>query len=223
MKKPIYINIVTLVTAGLIIASATSIPSIAKMSRSIPDPNNSFVDLTGESMPGMTTCPAGTNHSNPFHMTILTYEYIQVTCRDASDDPIEGIEAHDFSFEVNPTGDAKWFSTLECVFTAVDVQTNADGEIRFEIVGDTSIVGNITIEVTVRGIQINDVDTLWCNTFGLAPKYEDGSPDGIIGLADFVTFQSKFDTTDWLADFNWNGEVGLADFVTFQAHFGHTG
>ena len=117
---------------------------------------------------------------------------------------------------------AYWFGTLSCSFTATETQTDANGELSFEIIGDTSITGDIqtgepgyiNIEVTVSGIPINDIDTLACKSI-------DYEPDGDVDLADFVLFAQDFGGTESRSDFDWDGDVDLADFVMFAQHFGH--
>jgi hypothetical protein len=117
-------------------------------------------------------------------------------------------------------GDTEWFrqgvqSYLDDTkFVAADAETDANGEIRFTIQGDTSIAGNITIEVTVRGVPINDVDLLWCNSYDI-------NTDGIVGLPDFGMFSAMYLSNNWRGDFNWDGLVGLPDFGMFSAHYLH--
>ena len=208
MKRRIYVCAMTLFVIGLMISTT----SIAFKGRSIPDPDQSFVTLTGESAAGMTTCPQGDG---------AIYEYLKVTCRDANGDPIEGIQSGEFEFTVSSIpGDTAWFrqgvqSYLDdTIFVAADSETDANGEIRFTIQGDTSIVGNITIEVTVRGVPINDVDMLLCNSYDI-------NTDGIVGLPDFGMFSAMYLTNDYRGDYDWNGIVGLSDFARFSAHYLH--
>jgi hypothetical protein len=52
-----------------------------------------------------------------------------------------------------------------------------------------------------------------------APCYADCNGDGVLGLADFGCFQSKFATNDPYADCNGDGILGLADFGCFQSKF----
>ena len=182
---------------------AVVVPSISG-NRSIPDPDRSFVTLTGDNYEGLRTCPQG--DGGP-------YQYIKVTCIDAMDTPIQGIPAGQFQIVVGP-GDASWFGDLSCTITAVDAQTNAAGEIRFEIEADTSIIGNITIEAIVQGIAINDVDLLECITV-------DFNLDGTVSLGDFGFFAPYYGLYHRWCDYNWDGTVSLADFGYFAPHYGH--
>ncbi len=173
---------------------------------SIPiSPDESFITLTDEITTGMTTCPLG---DGPL------YQYAMVTVENQQGVPIEGITAEEIEFFVSDAG-ASWFGTLSCTFTAVDLQTNANGEIRFEIQGDTSILGDISITATVLGIPLNDIDYLSC----ISMDYE---PDGDVDLADFIQFGNDWGTTNPESDFDWSGGIiELNDFITFGSHWGH--
>jgi len=169
------------------------------------DPDHSFVELTNENYGGLSTCPAGDG---------VIYQHLKVTCNNEFGDPIQGIPPDSFDITVYPTNDANWYGNLSCSFMAVDNQTNSDGEIGFEIRGDTSIAGPIHIRVSVDNILFHDVDELQCNSFDL-------DIDGDVDLTDLVNFSSLFGTDDWHADYNWNGIVDLPDFVLFSQHFNH--
>jgi hypothetical protein len=168
------------------------------------DPNRSFVTLTNTNMPFLVTCPA---HDGPL------YQYAKVTCKNAGDNPMPGIPASAFTFTLGNV-DAIWYGSLSCTFNAIDMQTNANGEIRFTIRGGTSIVGNITIQATVQGIPLNDIDTLPCKTF-------DHTLDGSVILGDFVMFGQDYGTTHWRSDYTGDGIVILGDFVMFGQHYEH--
>ena len=169
-----------------------------------PSPEFSFVTLTDENTPHLITCPAG---DGP------TYEHIKITVRDNVGDPLPGIAADEFDFTLDSV-DASWYGTLGCTFTPVDTQTNANGEIRFTIKGDTSIYGNITIRATVQTIPLNDVDTLPCKSF-------DYDTNGAVSLSDFTIFGGDYGTTRWRSDFTGDGAVALGDFSMFGQHYGH--
>jgi murein tripeptide amidase MpaA len=49
--------------------------------------------------------------------------------------------------------------------------------------------------------------------------YADCNGDGVLGLADFGCFQTKFALNDLYADCNGDGVLGLADFGCFQTRF----
>jgi hypothetical protein len=170
------------------------------------DPDQSFMTLTNENMPFLVTCP---------HSDGPAYQYVKVTVKNVTGNPIAGIPASDFSFTINPTGyDTHWYGTLSCTFTAMDQQTNANGEIRFTMKGDTSIYGNITIRVTVQTIPLNDIDTLPCKS----PDYD---TNGAVSLGDFVIFASDYSKVRWRSDFTGDGLVSLGDFVLFAGHYAH--
>jgi hypothetical protein len=170
------------------------------------DPDRSFVTLTNENMPFLVTCPAG---DGPI------YQHVKVTCKNANGDPLPGILPTAFVFTINPTGgDTHYWGTLSCTFTAVDTQTNANGEIRFTVKGGTSIYGNITIQVNVYGVPINDIDTLTCKT----PDYD---TNGVVSLGDFVIFARDYGKPGWRSDFTGDGMVSLGDFVLFAQHYAH--
>jgi parallel beta-helix repeat protein len=170
------------------------------------DPNQSFVTLTNENLPFLVTCPRGDGPS---------YKHVKVTCRNRLGASLSGIPADDFIFTINPSGgDTHWYGTLSCTFTPVDQQTNMNGEIRFNITGDTSIYGNMTIQVTVQGVPLNDVDTLPCKTV-------DYDVNGMVSLGDFVIFARDYSRPSWRSDFTGDGLVSLGDFVVFAQHYGH--
>jgi parallel beta-helix repeat protein len=164
----------------------------------------SFVTLTNENMPGLTTCPAGDGPA---------YQYMKVTVKNYDGLPLSGVPADAFDVMVASSG-AIWYGDLSCRWIPVDAQTNMNGEIRFELVGGTSIIGSISIMAAVRGVQLHDIDMLSCKSL-------DYDTNGVVNLADFVTFGSDYGTTHWRSDFNWDGRVSLSDFVLFGQHYGH--
>jgi hypothetical protein len=88
--------------------------------------------------------------------------------------------------------------------------------IRFEVKGETSIIGNIMIQATVMGYQLQDTDVLSC-------KSMDYDVNGQVGLGDFVLFGQDYGGTNWRSDFTGDGMVSLGDFVVFAQHYGHHG
>lgn len=175
--------------AGLLVLVAATMASAG-----IPDPDLSTVEL-GPAL-GMATCPAGDGPS---------FEHIKVTAKRTDTTPIEGIPYSSFFFTV--TGG-------DVTITHVGTETDANGEILFSMVGDETIIGNITIEVQIYTVILNDSDILYCNSF-------DMNDDGSVGLQDFVLFSAQYNGTDPSADFNFDGSVGLQDFVLFSAHYNH--
>jgi hypothetical protein len=164
------------------------------------------VNLTNENMPFLVTCPAGDGPA---------YHHVEITIVDSGGVPIEGIPAESFEFVLQPIlNDAKWYDTLSCTFTPVTPQTSATGIITFEIIGDTSIIGNLTIQVIAQGVPLDDSDTLCCKTV-------DYNTDGVVSLGDFVTFARDYGKPGWRSDFTGDGMVSLGDFVLFAQHYAH--
>jgi C1A family cysteine protease len=170
------------------------------------DPDQSFVTLTADSAAGMTTCPAGDGPA---------YCYVKVTVRDGAGDPVPGIPSGEFDITVAPAGGAQYNGGFSCTVTAVDAQTDADGEIRFGVTGDTSISGDVNVTVVVSGTAINDLDVLPCVTFDIVM-------DGVIDLLDFIEFADDYGTTAVRSDFDWSGSVDLMDFILFAGHYHHS-
>jgi hypothetical protein len=202
MKKNTVLSRGIVLGVLVLFIGAGIIPSIP--ARSIPDPILSLVELTPQTVSGLTTCPAGDG---------AVYNYLKITVRDAGGNPLPSLQANVFTFVVTSAG-ATWHGTLACIFTAIDAVTNANGEIRFSIRGATSIIGDISIQVKVMGIALAQVRTLSC-------KSMDYNLDGTVSLGDFTVFGQDFSTTIWRSDFNWDGQVSLADFTVFGQHFTH--
>jgi predicted deacylase len=86
--------------------------------------------------------------------------------------------------------------------------------------------GSYTIQFSAAGyISQNKLVTATTNTeqtfeIQLVPVcYPDCNGDGVLGLADFGCFQTKFALNDPYADCNGDGVLGLADFGCFQTKF----
>jgi hypothetical protein len=167
-------------------------------SAGIPDPDNSQVALSAPA--GMATCPAGDGPA---------YQYITVTAKIANGNPIQGIPYSSFFFTV--TGG-------DVTISAVDAETNVNGIIRFEMVGDETIVllnpSYLTIDCQIYTVVLNDSDNLECNSFDI-------DQNDVVELEDFALFSSDFGSTAARSDFNFDGTVALEDFAFFSAHFGH--
>lgn len=177
------------------------------------DPDTSFVTLTRENFDGLTTCPIGDGPE---------YHFLKVTVMDEYGVPLPGIKADDFDFDLTPVGSIFVHGELSCSFIAfgptlsVDapVVTNQNGEILFAIIGDTTIIGDIDIEVVVLDTPLNDVDTLSCKSFDI-------DHDGDVDCEDFDIFASDYNGESgeiWRSDFNWDGVVNLIDLVMFAEH-----
>lgn len=172
--------------------------------RDVIDPDLSFVELTGTGP--LVSCPS---HDGPI------YEYLKVTCKNSAGSPFIGLPASSFLITVTPVGtDTHWYGTLHVIVTAVDQVTNANGEMRFNITSYSSLYGNVSIQATVLGITINDIETLNCKT----PDYD---TNGAINLGDFTIFGADYGRPVWRSDFTGDGPVALGDFTIFGAHFGH--
>ena len=178
--------------------------------REIPnqiDPAQSFVTLTHTNMPGMTTCPKGDGPA---------YKYVKVTVKNTQGQPVSGIPASGFTFQVMPLPGTRYYGLFTVTLNPVDIQTNVSGEIRFNITTTTSIVGNVTIKATVQGVRLNDIDTLGVKSYDMI------YPDGDVDLSDFALFaQDYFRGTAWRSDYSWDGLVNLIDFSMFAPHYGH--
>jgi hypothetical protein len=165
----------------------------------IPDPGLSTVVLGPDA--GMVTCPQG---------DAPAYEYITVTAKRSDATPIAGIPYNSFFFTV--TGG-------DVTITHVDAQTNAAGEIRFDMVGDETIIAlppdpELLVECQIYTVVLTAGDDIPVNSFDI-----DGN--GQVGLSDFGIFSSIYLTSDARGDFDWNGTVGLSDFGLFSAHYLH--
>jgi len=170
-----------------------------------PDADQSYVTLTDESAPGLATCPDGDADA---------YEYVKVTVRDASGTPIAGIGSEEFVVSLTPSGPTQFFGSFAMSSEPVDIQTDANGEIRFTVSGGTSVYGDIEVQVTVGGVSINDMDILACNSFDI-------DLDGDVDLMDFAEFADQYLTSNPESDFDFNGTVELTDFAMFAEHYAH--
>lgn len=170
-----------------------------------PDPDQSFVTLTGESTGGLATCPDGDGEA---------YEYVRVTVRDASGTPLVGIDAAEFVVDPSPAGATQFYGTFSMYAAAVDAQTDAAGEIRFTLTGATSVYGDVEVRVTVSGTPINDLDLLSCNSY-------DMDLDGAVDAVDFGVFAAQYLTPNQQSDFDWSGTVDALDFALFADHYLH--
>jgi hypothetical protein len=160
----------------------------------IPDADLSDVQLTPDA--GMCTCPLGDGPA---------YEFVVITAKRSDTTPIEGIPYSSFFFTV--TGG-------DVTLTEQQAETNASGIIQFDCVGDETIIGDITIEVQIYTVALNDSDTLSCNSV-------DMNNDGTVAVQDATLFVGAYGTTNQAADFNWDGSVAVQDATIFVGHYGH--
>ncbi len=161
----------------------------------IPDPDQSTI---AASAGGLTTCPLGDGPA---------FQYLTVTAKRADSTPIQGIDSSNFFF-VSTGGSV--------TVTAVDSQTDVNGQIRFEVVADESIdyPNTVTISVSVYTIAVNGSVAITCKSLDI-------NGDGSVSLEDFGFFSGDYGTTAARSDFNWDGIVGLEDFGFFSGHYGH--
>jgi len=193
----------------VLLIGAGIMPGISgKTERSIPDPDVSTVELTATSHIGMTTCPAGDGQ---------IYEFLKVTVKDAMGTPMVGLPSALFQFNLAATPGTTYYNVLSCTFTPVTpAVTDANGEIKFTILGDTSMYGNITIQVVVLGVPLSDI--------GILPvKTVDITNDGIVSLGDFSYFGQQYTKNNYRCDFTWDLDhaVTLGDFSYFGQHYTH--
>ncbi len=144
----------------------------------------------------MTTCPSG---GGP------TFQYVTVTVRQSDGNPIPGIPWSCFFFTV--TGGNIQISN-------VDPETDVNGEIRFDAVGQETIVGTISIECQIYTVNVQDIDYVDCISF-------DVNQDGLVGLQDYTLFSADYGEVAPRSDFDWNGSVDQQDFGLLTEHYGH--
>ncbi|MFH1102015.1 MAG: Ig-like domain-containing protein [Methanobacteriota archaeon] len=199
-----------LVIIGTVVAVSGTMNIPVKADRNFPDPEQSFVTLTNTNQRGLCTCFRGD--------VTAQYNYLRVTVKDVSGTPMVGIPANMFSFSVSAGAGTHSFGTISIIFTPVDSQTNANGEIRFTLKGGScSIVGNVIIQATVMGMQLSDSDSLSCNS-------ADMNYDGAMSLPDISLFASKYiadPTYNWEADLSWDGAESLPDISILSTHYFH--
>jgi hypothetical protein len=177
------------ILVGLLILGAAS----ASMA-GIPDPDASSVAMGPAN--GMVTCPAGDGPA---------YQYITVTALRTDLSPIQGIPSTSFFFTI--TGG-------DVTLGEVGTETDVNGQIKFTVTGDETIVGDLTVEVQIYTVALNDSDTLSCNSFDI-------NEDSAVGVQDATLFVADYGTTAQRSDFNWDGGVGVQDATLFVAHYGH--
>jgi hypothetical protein len=134
--------------------------------------------------------------------------------KDQSDNPMPGVTSDQVSFAMSAAGGTLTYGPLSCTASAVDNETDAGGEIRFDLTGDTSISGDMNIVATVSGVELNDVDVLQANSYDIRV-------DGLVDLPDFIDFADDYGTTNVRSDFDWDGAVALPDFIDFAGHYQH--
>jgi hypothetical protein len=184
------------VLAGCLVFAAAGLAGAG-----IPSPDLSFVVLDNTapgSGEGLATCPIGDGPE---------FQYMTVTAKRANGTAIQGIPSTSFFFTV--TGG-------NVTITAADAETDVNGEIRFGIVGDETIVWPTELEIgcQIYTVVLNDADTLICNTF-------DYDENDWVNPIDFSIFGLDFGGTNQKSDFDFDGDVDPIDFSLFGLHFGH--
>jgi parallel beta-helix repeat protein len=168
------------------------------------DPEDSEVTLYPTLHPVLVTCPGA--DEPPYINIIVHVENYQSV-------PLDDIPLEDFEFTVTPIGDTDWYRRDEQIplpYT-ITFDHTIGSSYYFTITGDTSIVGNLTIEVTVRDQELNSV-LLPC-------KSPDYFTDGNVDLCDFTIFSRDYGNSIWRSDFTGNDLVSLPDFVYFSKHY----
>jgi len=186
------------------------------------DPDASDVLLTGSPDEGLTTCPLGDGPS---------YDYLLIAVKNKYGLGIPRIRETQFSFEVRPVADARYYGEPSCTFIAYGpsvsnrpgfIMTNMDGEILFKIIGDTTMIGSFEIDViinipdvdkpTMNEVHLNDVAVLPCKSFDIDCNGHVDCPDQIQFNADYAK------AAGWFSDFNWDSHVDEADKKMFLLH-----
>lgn len=174
---------------------AVAVVSLAgSATASLPDPYYSYVTIGPDA--GMTTCPSGDGPA---------LQYVTVTALRVDMTPIQGIQSSSFFFTVIG-GDIQ--------ISAVDSETDANGNIRFDAVGLETIVGTISIACQIYTVVLEDIDYVDCISF-------DVNEDGHVGLQDYTLFSADFGQVEPRSDFSWNGVVDQPDFDMLIEHYGH--
>jgi parallel beta-helix repeat protein len=169
------------------------------------NPDYSYIVLTNGNYNGLVTCPAGDG---------IEYQYLRAVVKNHNNEPIQGIPSESFIFTTIPTEDTEYYGNLSLTFLPQESETDANGEIRFKIKGDTSIQGDVSIEVSVEDVLINDQVILETNTF-------DRNLDGTVNIPDLGMFAVDYQGINWMSDFNWDGAVDIADLGMFASHYQH--
>jgi parallel beta-helix repeat protein len=160
---------------------------------------------------GMNTCPAG--DAAPF-------EHVVVHLVNAAGENVVGFPASHVSLTIEPGEEVGYYATqshpLGCTFTAIDQHSNEEGDIRFAMRANTSIVGDIVVKASVQDIEIPATGTVLCNSV-------DGNHDGAVNLTDTGIFTTAFHNAvyDWEQDFSWDGAENLTEVSLYATHIGH--
>ena len=190
------------------------------------NPNTSYVELTGESSPGLLTCPVW------YSTQELFYKHVRITCLDDGKKPIQGIPWYCFTIMFFPVYNETLYYTPDWDPMPMDnyirkesqqFATDENGEIEFRLKSDTSIVGDIicTVGVLYQNEFVEIVDyfdnfLLECRSFDYDKV---NGCDGCVNKFDFLHFISIYHCDDWHGDYNWDKRVNLLDFVRFARYY----
>jgi hypothetical protein len=183
-----------------ILAGVLVLAMVGVATAGIPDPITSVVDVMPlATKAGLSTCPIGDGPE---------FKYLRVTAKRTDGTPIVGIAWNNFSWTVTG-GDVSILHE--------DVETDSNGEIRFRVLGDETIVWptDLLINCQIYTVILADQDTLRCNTF----DYDD---NGWVNPLDLVQFGADWNQPNERSDFDWSGgNNNPLDLVKFGAHWNH--
>ena len=147
-----------------------------------------------------------------------------VRATDDDGDPVAGILAGDFDLSIAlGTNTQSWCPiAAHTTFTALDAQTDVDGEIDFEVEILTA-VGRTNQDPTPNGgyvVITADHDEYESDSADIPVNTCDATVDGWINLGDFSKFQVDFGSDAQRSDYDFSEWVNLGDFSKFQVEFG---
>ena len=147
-----------------------------------------------------------------------------VTATDANGGPVEGILAGDFDLSIAlGTNTFSWCPiAAHTTCTALDAQTDANGEIDFEVKILTA-TGRDSADPTPTGGFVTitaDHDDYDSDSADIPVNTCDADISGWVNLGDFGKFQVDFGNNVQRCDYNFDYIVNLGDFSVFQVEFG---
>ena len=206
---------------------------------SIPPYENTIREITGETdfietfdlvllPPGVAqlaiTLTGGVGMHSAFDSGNADDYTFTVTATDANGDPVAGIPAGDFDLSIAlGTNTQSWCPiAAHTTFTALDAQTDANGECDFTV-EVTTAVGRNNQDPTPTGGYVTitvDHDDYESDSADIPINTCDSDISGWINLGDFSNFQVDFGTAAQRSDYDFNSWVNLGDFSKFQVEFG---
>jgi hypothetical protein len=155
----------------------------------------------------VTLIPLSTNQ-NAFVKSVVSGDGAMVFCFDRSG-PAQVLAAR----VDGATGAFTWANSprVACSVLSGKARLDADagGGVAKIVWGDARTDAN---DIYIQNVNPD-------GSLGPAVCYPDCNGDGVLGLADFGCFQTKFALQDPYADCNGDGVLGLADFGCFQTKF----